>query len=453
MLLSVLQHGSNLLCLLYLCLLAGYSHKLLRLRAPVAVSYLVLTALVLCNAVVRGQMLTQLRWLLVALLVMVYYVIFFDSRPIHALFFCNLGLATLMALRSIWLAIASLVIQRPMIEILYGDVIPITSRFWGYLLACLLLLYVRHRYSAERVRPVLENPRILRLLVFSQTLFHIFLIVAAATAYADVRSYWYSIYHLGSCLLLLLTFYIFFDYCVNVSYVYGVELRASLLRDQLQKQLKHYSLMSDYVTNLRKLEHDYRSMVNGVTHLLELEDVDGARAFVQDMQGQLVQATGSYRSYSNHPFVQAILTDVAEQAAHSSIEFQAEVAVPSGFSMREIDICRIFNNLLSNAVEACERLSEGCARYIILRGLRHGNWFLLTIQNSFDGVLQEPGSWPLTRKENATEHGMGLQNVREIVEHYGGVLRLEPNSAQRNFTVSLHLPFSSPEPPTGATFD
>lgn len=444
-LVQLLRYSSILVCGLYAYLVARYSSGLLTLRVRPMVSYLALVGTVVglgLFGLVGWSM--PARWLACLLLLVLYYTVVFDTRPLHVLFFCNISLFNLMVLRSVLLAAVSLWTRRSMANLLQEPPLVLSVSALAYLLSCGLLLCCWRRYTKDKLLPLLNTPRTLKLLACSHSLLNIFLLGAATIAYSASYGNWFATYHLSGCLLMLLVFYILLDYCVNISYANTVELRAGLLEDQLEKQLHHYSLMSDYMGNLRKLEHDYRSMVTGLTRLLELEDTAGALAFVQDMQGQLVQATGNYRSYSNHPFVQAILTDAAEQAAGNGIDFRAEVAVPSGFALREIDICRIFSNLLSNAIEACKLLPEDSTRYVVLNGWRQGGWFSLTVENSFDGELLDMGGKLATRKGDPAAHGMGLQNVQEIVEHSGGIFRLEPDPAAGRFAVHLHLPCSSP---------
>lgn len=86
------------------------------------------------------------------------------------------------------------------------------------------------------------------------------------------------------------------------------------------------------------------------------------------------------------------------------------------------------NNLLDNAIEACEKLEAG-KRFIRLTLKRKKQFLLLDVENSFDGIIpmKKGGSLPVTTKQSAmpeiiTEHGIGLENVRDMAERYfGGV--------------------------------
>ena len=48
----------------------------------------------------------------------------------------------------------------------------------------------------------------------------------------------------------------------------------------------------------------------------------------------------------------------------------------------------ILNNLLDNAIEACRKIEKE-KRYIRLSLKRKDNFLLITVENSFDGILQQ----------------------------------------------------------------
>ena len=88
----------------------------------------------------------------------------------------------------------------------------------------------------------------------------------------------------------------------------------------------------------------------------------------------------------------------------------------------------ILDNLLDNAIEACEKLEQGKG-FIRLALKKRKQFLLLTVENSFDGIVSmgKESSFPHTTKQSAcpeivTEHGIGLKNVHDIAErYYGGV--------------------------------
>ena len=102
----------------------------------------------------------------------------------------------------------------------------------------------------------------------------------------------------------------------------------------------------------------------------------------------------------------------------------------------------ILNNLLDNAIEACRKIEKE-KRYIRLSLKRKDNFLLITVENSFDGILQQAeDGLPRTMKETELpeilmEHGVGLRNVRELAERYFGAGNIEAKGNRFKVTVML----------------
>ena len=101
------------------------------------------------------------------------------------------------------------------------------------------------------------------------------------------------------------------------------------------------------------------------------------------------------------------------------------------------DVGIILQNLLQNALEACEKVNES-KRFIVLTGKRKGRFFLIEVKNSFIGeVVFGQDGLPVTTKENVPMHGIGLSNVRREAEKYMGELELKVN--QQEFSAAVLL--------------
>ena len=69
-----------------------------------------------------------------------------------------------------------------------------------------------------------------------------------------------------------------------------------------------------------------------------------------------------------------------------SIRFQVDFHYPEPGAYDAFDVGIILQNLLQNALEACEKVSEG-ERFIVLTGKRKGRFFLIEVKNSFVGEV------------------------------------------------------------------
>lgn len=61
------------------------------------------------------------------------------------------------------------------------------------------------------------------------------------------------------------------------------------------------------------------------------------------------------------------------------------------------------------------------------------------VANRYNGTLLEKEGWLLSTKKNGKNHGMGLKNVRDIVEKNHGVLDIRHDHEMFEVDVTLYL--------------
>lgn len=139
---------------------------------------------------------------------------------------------------------------------------------------------------------------------------------------------------------------------------------------------------------------------------------------------------------TGNPVTDMIVNDTRRRSLDLGVRFQAELYFPTVGGYDAFDVGIILQNLLQNALEACEKVSEG-ERFIVLTGKRKGRFFLIEVKNSFIGevVFGQDGLPATTKKEDVPMHGIGLSNVRREAEKYMGELELKAN--QREFSATV----------------
>lgn len=105
-------------------------------------------------------------------------------------------------------------------------------------------------------------------------------------------------------------------------------------------------------------------------------------------------------------------------------------------SISDTDLCCLLGNALDNAVTACDTCDK--ERYITILSEREQNILLLTIDNSFDGIVLEKENKILSRKRE-NEEGIGIRSMRQICEKYGGISRFEADGTQFEASFMLHI--------------
>ncbi len=191
-----------------------------------------------------------------------------------------------------------------------------------------------------------------------------------------------------------------------------------------------------FYTRIRGLKHEMRGHLTNIKGLAQSGEYESLTDYIakldESMSGfELTLQTGN-------PVTDVIVNEIRRQSLDLGIRFQVEFHYPDPGDYDAFDVGIILQNLLQNAVEACEKVDEG-ERFIVLIGKRKGRFFLIEVKNPFMGevVFGQDGLPITTKQEDAPMHGIGLSNVRREAEKYFGELELK--AAQREFSATVLL--------------
>ncbi len=191
-----------------------------------------------------------------------------------------------------------------------------------------------------------------------------------------------------------------------------------------------------FYTRIRGLKHEMRGHLTNIKGLAQ----SGEYASLEDYIAKMDESMSGFELtlQTGNPVTDVIVNDIRRRSLDLGIRFQAEFHYPDPGAYDAFDVGIILQNLLQNAVEACEKMGEG-ERLIVLTGKRKGRFFLIEVKNSFAGevVFGQDGLPVTTKQEDAPMHGIGLANVRREAEKYMGELELK--AVQQKFSATVLL--------------
>ena len=191
-----------------------------------------------------------------------------------------------------------------------------------------------------------------------------------------------------------------------------------------------------FYTRIRGLKHEMRGHLTNIKGLAQ----SGEYASLEDYIAKMDESVSGFELtlQTGNPVTDVIVNDIRQRSLDLGIRFRAEFHYPDPGAYDAFDVGIILQNLLQNALEACEKVSEG-ERFIVLTGKRKGRFFLIEVKNSFSGevVFGQDGLPVTTKQEDAPMHGIGLANVRREAEKYMGELDLK--TVQREFFATVLL--------------
>lgn len=197
-----------------------------------------------------------------------------------------------------------------------------------------------------------------------------------------------------------------------------LEYEVKLLENQADVQYAYYSLQEQKYNRTVQVLHDVNKHLNAIEKLYLSDNIETANQYtnqIKDMLKPLVPAR-----YTGNPILDIILSDKKLLMADKDIAFDITVEHVDLNFLAPIDVTTIWGNLLDNAIEACETVSQ--KRYISIWINTFHEMVSITIKNSCNPVKWKRNT-PVSQK--GKNRGIGLLNVRKSVEKYDGNMILK----------------------------
>ena len=195
-----------------------------------------------------------------------------------------------------------------------------------------------------------------------------------------------------------------------------LEEKEAMMQEALKEQEKNYLYLEQQEEKIRKFRHDIRRHLYVIQELAQQKRYEEQKEYLETMIGK-VEKPKNYITVGNG-LLDAILIKYVMECEEKGIEFQIQGRMPVPCEIDSYDLCVIFTNLLSNAVEAVEEKSEN--RKISLCIGEYKGKILIEQKNSYEGYLNVVNERLETTKGNKEYHGYGLKNIEESVKKYQG---------------------------------
>ncbi len=214
--------------------------------------------------------------------------------------------------------------------------------------------------------------------------------------------------------------------------------QAEVYQSQMEELEAHVRDMESVNIQIRGMKHDMKHYIADINALLaqtcsgNAAAAEEVRRYVACLQASLAELDLQYQT--KNPVTDVILGRYVRLARQRGISFSSDFIYPKNLGIDAFDISIVLNNGLDNAFEACE--GESGDAFVSLHTRQKDNMFLITIENTFTGVLAwEDGI--LVSSKSGPGHGLGLKNIRGCAEKYYG--RMETAAEEGCFSLTVML--------------
>jgi hypothetical protein len=212
------------------------------------------------------------------------------------------------------------------------------------------------------------------------------------------------------------------------------ELETKLKLQQIEMELKQNNDMINITDNLRKLRHDMNNHIGLIKNLIYDQKYDDLREYVDDLYGDVARANDII--VAENKALSVLLNTKSDKARELNIEFQSFVAA-SEIKMQDKDICALFGNILDNAIEAAQKSMN--KKFIELSIQKTDSGCVIKCENSFSQKpVMKKGKF-LSSKGNSAFHGIGVENIKDIVAKYNGEVKFDYDDEVFNLRIVMPI--------------
>lgn len=239
---------------------------------------------------------------------------------------------------------------------------------------------------------------------------------------------------------ILINMVLIFIICIILIYIFNKivnvmteNARQKILIKQNEYYEKQIEADRNYINHTRKIKHDMKNHMYAIKNMAKNNMSKDIITYTNDILGK-IEGEKVYINTGNY-LIDGILNVKFEEVKNQGIDFKYDVKIPEGIKLPEFEVITILGNLLDNAIEGVKSIKDN--RYIeVFISYKDSN-LLIKIVNTFDGLVIKDNKGFVSRKEEKTYHGIGLENVREQVEKSNGYMNIDTGNCM--FTVDLFI--------------
>lgn len=204
--------------------------------------------------------------------------------------------------------------------------------------------------------------------------------------------------------------------------------------------LKQTIILKALHKDTSKMQHDLGKNLSIIKDLVDREDLAGAQQYINN----LLNADGVWERIvqTGNSAIDGILNSRIAYAKEKGIEvYIRKILLPNNLLISPYDLTIILGNLLDNAIEATQQ--EVGEKHILITISCNMPEIKIIVENTFTKELHFSDCKGEVLKstkpiKKGKMHGIGLKNVREAAERYGGDLYITTKTGMVEMCVLLY---------------
>lgn len=221
----------------------------------------------------------------------------------------------------------------------------------------------------------------------------------------------------------------------SLSKIFQEQTQTAIVRREKDYYHEQSELLKRKHKELRQFRHDMKNRIMVMQQMLKDKKYDTAQEYTEQISEKLSQI--DVYSTTGNVAIDSVINYKLTKASERGVKINSNIAIPENIAIDEDDIVVILGNVLDNAIEATEKLTDD--KYISIDFEYDKGSVFIHIINNYDSLIRLVNGKIATRKKDEYLHGIGLQSVKTIVEKYNGLLDIEHNNQEFIVDILLYI--------------
>lgn len=238
----------------------------------------------------------------------------------------------------------------------------------------------------------------------------------------------------GICLLAL---NIFSFYLINhIIKMQREQFNVRLLEQQYMAYKTQLEILQDSEKEFASLRHDMKNHFLAIQQLAENENVESLKRYLDKLLGT-IKNKKRYIDTGNL-IIDSLLNYKLNIAIDKlNIKPIVKISIPEKLDIEESDISIILGNLLDNALNALEKCND--KKYFMISMKMNRNLLIISMHNTHNENIRYKNGKFITTQIDQLKHGIGLNNVRRVVEKYSGQIHTEYTDDEFKIKIIMYM--------------
>lgn len=243
-----------------------------------------------------------------------------------------------------------------------------------------------------------------------------------------------DIFRLLFCILSYLSMVVMICFYQQIKDNQENEFLHHALENQIEETHRHIERIEEIYDQMRAMRHDMGNHMTVIKGLAE----SGKDTELAEYIGKWKDSFDELRQTvkSGNAITDVVLSEYAQYCSKGGISFESRFVYPDELDIDVFDMCVVLSNALQNALESSK--SQERSQIVISSSVKD-RIFIVKIKNRIAAKVDINEDGLVNSTKDASGHGYGLKNIRNIARKYNGDMEILQEESQEGLWFKLNI--------------